>query len=152
MEDADFQLVEEFCRARGAKYDRGDARVGGPPWDDGSDIAALMAMRVHVEPLIFNGGWPSVFYSRAGWAVPLAARAYRLLDMPECAVRCEHALRLVREAERANPEADFGSDEWLSSGLMQAISDEEWDGLDEGWFELTDRTIACFAAVIRRGL
>ncbi|GJQ30082.1 MAG: hypothetical protein HBSAPP03_19660 [Phycisphaerae bacterium] len=137
------QFEDRYARTLG-RADR-----GGPPWNDGSDAAALLAIWWHLEPMISHGGWPSIYYNRVGWAVPLAARGYRLLGMHECAERCGLALRLVGEAEARHPGADCGSDEWLSCTLMDEINDEQWDMLDTGWFELTRHTPNALAAFLR---
>jgi hypothetical protein len=108
-----------------------------PLWHDGSDAAALFAVLWHVEPLVFNGGWPSVYYNRHGWTVPIAARGYRLLGFHEAAERCELAARLVAQAEADHPGRDYKAEAWLSDTLMQTIRDEDWDRLDNGWFEIT---------------
>lgn len=127
----------------------GRAPGGGPPWEDGSDAAALLAIAWHLEPMIGNGGWPAVFYNRTAWAVPLAARGYRLLGMAECAERCESALRMVRAAEDRFPDHDHAGFEWLSVDLMDAVGDSEWDRLDQGWSELTAGTRAAIERYLR---
>lgn len=139
-------IIKQFEALHGRTLGRDN--TGGPLWQDGSEAAALLAIRWHVEPLIFNGGWPAVYCSGAGWAVPLAARGYRLLGMPECAERCVRAMNLVAKAEAAHPGDDHRSDTWLASTLMEEIGQEDWDRLDEGWFELTRGTFEALAQYI----
>lgn len=151
MSDADTAVIERFLKLHAGPYDR--ARHGGPPWDDGSDAAALLAIWLCLEPMISNGGWPAVYYNRIGWSVPLAARGYRLIGMPRCAQRCEQAMAMVRNAEAAHPGEDYASYAWLSDGLMQAVGTSAWDLLDEKWFELTTETYERVARFVQdRGL
>lgn len=135
----DLALVKQFKLRHARTYDPGVP--GGPP-DDGSETAAILAILWTLEPMIFNGGWPAVFYNHVGWSVPLAARGYRILKMPECAARCDLAIQLVRAVELAHPGRDYTSDDWLSDTLMQAIDDPDWDRLDDDWFSLTQATDA----------
>ncbi len=144
------EILKHFARSHGRELDR--ELHGGPLWHTGSDVAALFAIRWHLEPLISNGAWPSVYYNNVGWVVPIAARGYRLLGMSECADRCDLAIELVRAAEASHPGHDYSSQEWLSSTLMEAISETDWDKLDDGWFELTagpEGTIERMAAYVR---
>jgi hypothetical protein len=142
MLDADYQLVRRFQDRYGPFYPQ--------TWrDDGSDIAALIAISSHVEPMIFNGGWPSVFYNRGGGAVPAACRGYRLLGLAACAERCELAMSLCSRAEAAYSGRDHTDDEWFESTLMQTIDHKEWDALDDGWFDLTSTTVNRIARFIR---
>jgi hypothetical protein len=59
---------------------------------------------------------------------------------------------VVKDVEASHPGHDYTSEEWLSSTLMEAISETEWDRLDDGWFELTDGpegTIERLASYVR---
>lgn len=125
---------------------------GGLAWHDGSDAAALLAVLWCVEPLVFNGGWPAVYYNRTGWAVPLAARGYRLLGMIHAAERCDLAATMVAKAQAAHPGHDFQSDTWLRSTLMEAIGDAQWDQVDDGWFELVGTTCEVMAKYIEQNM
>ena len=130
-----------------------DQALGGSPaWHDGSAAAALLAIWWCVEPLVFNGGWPAVYYSRAGWAVELAARGYRLLGMNHAAERCDLAATMVAKVEAAHPGHDFQSDTWLHSTLMEAIDEADWDQLDDGWFELVGTTREAMAKYIEKNM
>lgn len=135
----DLALIKQFESRHERTYN--PTIPGGPP-DDGSDTAAILAILWALEPMISNGGWPAVFYNHVGWSVPLASRVYRILNMPECAARCELALQLVCAVELAHPGRDYSSDDWLSDTLMQAISEADWDRLDNDWFTLTQATYA----------
>ncbi|GMV27820.1 MAG: hypothetical protein AMXMBFR58_38510 [Phycisphaerae bacterium] len=139
-------LIKQFeKRHKSLEQASGDSLL----WQDGSDAAALLALRWHIEPLVFNGGWPSVYYNGSGWAVPLAARGYRLLGMPAAAERCELAARLVAKAEAEHPDQDRSSDEWLNTTLMDAVGDEAWDRLDDGWFEIAPSTTDALVAYLQ---
>lgn len=147
MSIEDYNFVERFLEARGKRY---DPCIDGlaPPWDDGSDVAALLAIR-QIEGMIGNGAWPAVYYNRIGWLVPLAANGYRMIGMEVCAERCDLAMQLVRRAEEAHPEMDHQSDAWRSDGLMEAVGEDGWDRLDIDWYKLTARTYEFAAAYIR---
>lgn len=142
-----FDIVTHFRETRGTPYER--VHDFGPPWDDGSATAAICAV-CQIEEMISNGAWPSVYYNRIGWMVPLAARGCRLIGLNAAAERCERAMKMVADAEAAHPDADYASDEWLTSTLMQHIDEHGWDALDDGWFELTKDTYDHAAAYITR--
>lgn len=135
----DLALLKQFESRHERVYD--PTIPGGPP-DDGSETAAILAILWALEPMISNGGWPAVFYNCVGWSVPLAIRGYRILNMPECAARCDLAVQLVHAVELAHPGRDYTADDWLSGTLMQAISEADWDRLDNDWFTLTQVTNA----------
>jgi hypothetical protein len=143
----DFDFVMAFSAAHERTY--GAVYDGGAPWDDGSDTAALLAIWRHLERQIENGGWPAVFYNFKGWTVPLAARGYWLLEMTDCAQRCELAMTLVRRVEAAHPGLDYTSRVWLSETLVAGIEAAEWDRLDDGWYEITSETPQRIARYLR---
>jgi len=143
--ESSIKVVERFRKTYGRRYEA--VLDGGPPWDDCSDAAALLAV-FQLEAMIANGGWPAVFYNRLSWAVPLSVQGYRLLGMIECAERCNAAMRAVTRAEAQATGEDFDSDAWLSNRLMQLISDEAWEALDRDWYELTSETYDRAAAYI----
>lgn len=140
-------IVMQFRETRDGPYEQ--ETDFGPPWNDGSDTAAICAV-FQIEGMISNGAWPSVYYNRIGWLVPIAARGYRLIGLNAAAERCELAMKMVADAEAAHPDANYTSDEWLASTLMEHIDEPGWDALDDGWFELTEHTYDLAAAYITR--
>ena len=69
--------------------------------------------------------------------------------MAECAERCEVAMSLVRATEAQYSGRDYNSDSWLSSMLMEAMSEAQWSTLDREWFKLTTGTVKAMAEYVR---
>jgi len=148
MQKRDFEFVDDFCY----RFERVFEQAREPIFFGHTDVSPIIAVWRHIEPMIFNGGWPSVFYNRLAWSIPKAALGYSLVGMQECADRCNRALDLSRRAESRFPGMNFASDEWLSDHLMQSISEDEWDSLDDGWYDLTRDTESHIAKYLRCAL
>jgi hypothetical protein len=90
---------------------------------------------LEIEPMIANGGWPSVYYNRIGWAVPIAVRGYTIVGAIQHGALASAAMSAVLGAEESHPSTPQDTDEWFSTVLMGAVGDEVWDRLDDGWMQ-----------------
>ncbi|MEX2219181.1 MAG: hypothetical protein WD749_10540 [Phycisphaerales bacterium] len=130
--DRAFAILDSFEKRWDSRYPESERGKG--PWLDGSIMPCLFAIRI-VQGLEFNGGWPSVYYNRAGWAVRLAVHGYHEIGAPLHEAVARNAAAVVAEAERREPGMDHSSDEWLSGRLMELVGEPDWDRLDDGWLD-----------------
>ncbi len=119
------------------RFERRYRGAAGPPWTDGSITSALLAIR-DVQSLVFNGGWPSVYYNNAGWAVPIAIPGYVAIRAHQHAAIATEAAQSVARAEAAEPDAVDDSERWLSDRLMELAGDA-MESLDDRWIAAEKR-------------
>lgn len=101
-------------------------------WYDGSLYSAVSAT-AHIDALVANGGWPSVYYNGGSRFVPIARSFLNDLGAVGLASACDAAIELGRRAHARLHEGREPSALWLEQSLCEHTTDAEWDLPDKTW-------------------
>ena len=101
-------------------------------WHDGSLYSAVSATW-HVDALVSNGGWPSVYYDGASRLVPIARDFLNDLGAVGLASACDAAIALGKQTYARLLDSDEPTHQWLEQSLCEHTTDAEWDVPDDTW-------------------